>query len=95
MIAITRWEFQHPREALRVVAVAMEALHRLGVANPARNFIVVSEGLSTKTAFRWSCWRKKTAIHPEEEACGHRAFRSLLETSCSLSALASRPKSVF
>ena len=44
MIAITRWEFRHPREALRVVAVAMEALHRLGVANPARNFIVASQG---------------------------------------------------
>jgi spermidine synthase len=44
MIAITRWEFQQPREALRVVSVAMEALHRLGVSNPAANFIVVSEG---------------------------------------------------
>src|SRR5437870_1151772 len=44
MIAITRWEFQQPREALRVVSVAMEALHRLGVANPAQNFVVVSEG---------------------------------------------------
>jgi spermidine synthase len=44
MIAITRWEFRHPREALRVVAVAMEALHRLGVANPARHFIVASQG---------------------------------------------------
>jgi spermidine synthase len=44
MIAVTRWEFRHPREALRVVAVAMEALHRLGVANPAGNFIVASQG---------------------------------------------------
>jgi spermidine synthase len=44
MIAITRWEFRQPREALRVVAVAMEALHRLGVENPARNFIVTSQG---------------------------------------------------
>ena len=44
MIAITRWEFQQPREALRVVSVAMQALHELGVANPASNFIVVSEG---------------------------------------------------
>src|SRR6202008_2172126 len=43
MIAITRWEFQQPREALRVVAVAIEALHSLGIANPARNFIVASE----------------------------------------------------
>jgi hypothetical protein len=44
MIAITRWEFRHPREALRVVAVAMEALHRLGVTNTAGNFIVASQG---------------------------------------------------
>ncbi len=44
MIAITRWEFQQPREALRVVSVAMQALHEMGVANPAGNFIVVSEG---------------------------------------------------
>ena len=44
MIAITRWEFQQPREALRVVSVAMQALHEMGVADPAGNFIVVSEG---------------------------------------------------
>ncbi len=44
MVAITRWEFRHPREALRVVAVAMDALHRLGVANPARHFVVASQG---------------------------------------------------
>ena len=44
MIAITGWEFQQPREALRVVSVAIEALREMGVANPAGNFIVVSEG---------------------------------------------------
>jgi len=44
MLAITRWEFREPREALRVVSVAMEALHQLGVANPVAHFIVVSEG---------------------------------------------------
>src|SRR5437899_508269 len=44
MIAITRWEFQQPREALRVVSVAMEALHEMGVADTKDNFIVVSEG---------------------------------------------------
>ena len=44
LIAITRWEFRQPREALRVVSVAMEALHRLGVANPQNNFIVASQG---------------------------------------------------
>jgi hypothetical protein len=44
MIAITRWEFQQPREALRVVSVAMEALHAMGVVDTKDNFIVVSEG---------------------------------------------------
>ena len=36
IIAITRWEFRQPREALRVVSVAMEALHELGVPNARR-----------------------------------------------------------
>lgn len=44
MIAVTRWEFKEPREALRVVSVAIEALHRLGVANPSQNLMVVSDG---------------------------------------------------
>ena len=44
MIAITRWEFAKPREALRVVSQAMEALHELGVEDSSQNFIVVSDG---------------------------------------------------
>ena len=44
MIAITRWEFAKPREALRVVSQAMEALRQMGVANTEDNFIVVSDG---------------------------------------------------
>lgn len=44
MIAITRWEFAKPREALRVVAQAMEALHEIGVDDTSQNFIVVSDG---------------------------------------------------
>src|SRR5205807_8912481 len=44
MIAITRWEFRQPREALRVVSQAIEALHELGVKNPAENLIVASDG---------------------------------------------------
>ncbi len=44
MVAITRWEFERPREALRVVSVAMEALKRLGVPSPADNFMVVADG---------------------------------------------------
>jgi spermidine synthase len=44
MIAITRWEFRRPREALRVVSQAMEALHQMGVADPRQHFVVVADG---------------------------------------------------
>ena len=68
MIAITRWEFQHPREALRVVAVAMEALHRLGVADPSRNFIVASQGSLDEDGIPVVVLAKKTPFTPAEEA---------------------------
>lgn len=44
LVAVTRWEFERPREALRVVSVAMEALRGLGVFDPARHIVVVSQG---------------------------------------------------
>ncbi len=44
MIAITRWEFRQPREALRVVAQAIEALHRLGIQDVTQHFVVLSDG---------------------------------------------------
>ena len=67
MIAITRWEFQQPREALRVVAVAMQALHRLGVANPARNFIVTSQGSLDEDGIPVVVLAKKTPFTSAEE----------------------------
>jgi len=67
MIAITRWEFQQPREALRVVSVAMEALHRLGVENPANNFIVVSEGDLDEDGLPVVVLAKKSAFSQQEE----------------------------
>jgi hypothetical protein len=44
MIAITRWEFKQPREALRVVSQGIEALHQIGVANPKDHFVIVADG---------------------------------------------------
>jgi predicted membrane-bound spermidine synthase len=67
MIAITRWEFRHPREALRVVSVAMEALHRLGVADPARNFIVASLGSLDEDGIPVVVLAKKTPFSSAEE----------------------------
>src|SRR5580698_7072772 len=67
MVAITRWEFQQPREALRVVSVAMQALHEQGIENPARNFIVVSEGDLDEDGIPVVVLAKKSAFTPEEE----------------------------
>jgi spermidine synthase len=67
MIAITRWEFRHPREALRVVSVAMEALHRLGVADPAKHFIVASQGNLNEDGIPVAVLAKKTPFTPDEE----------------------------
>jgi hypothetical protein len=68
MIAITRWEFHQPREALRVVSVAMQALHQLGVANPARHFIVVSEGELDEDGIPVVVLAKKSPFSADEEA---------------------------
>src|SRR5437879_3893636 len=73
MIAITRWELRQPREALRVVAVAMEALHHLGVENPARNFIVTSQGSLDEDGIPVVVLAKKTPFTSAEEdaVAGH------------------------
>ncbi len=68
MIAITRWEFQHPREALRVVAVAMDALHQLGVATPSANFIVASQGALDADGIPVVVLVKKSPFTTAEEA---------------------------
>jgi len=67
MIAITRWEFRQPREALRVVSVAMQALHEQGIENPARNFIVVSEGDLDEDGIPVVVLAKKSPFTAEEE----------------------------
>src|SRR4029077_2504846 len=67
MVAITRWEFQQPREALRVVSVAMQALHELGVSDTRANFMVVSEGTLNQDGIAVAVLAKRTAFTAEEE----------------------------
>ncbi|HEY7096593.1 MAG TPA: class I SAM-dependent methyltransferase [Terriglobales bacterium] len=67
MLAITRWEFRQPREAMRVVSVAMSALHQLGVQETSQNFIVVSEGDLDEDGIPVAVLAKKTAFTAEEE----------------------------
>jgi spermidine synthase len=75
IVAITRWEFRHPREALRVVSVAMEALHRLGVADPSAHFIVASQGELNADGIPVVVLAKRTPFTAAEEAAvaGHLA----------------------
>jgi len=79
MIAITRWEFRRPREALRVVSVAMQALHSLGVADPARNFIVASNGPLNEDGIPVVVLAKKSAFTPEEESAVQAHFKRYAE----------------
>jgi hypothetical protein len=68
IVAITRWEFQQPREALRVVSVAMQALHELGVADTRSNFMAVSEGSLNKDGIAVVVLAKRSSFTEEEQA---------------------------
>ena len=67
MIAITRWEFTQPREALRVVSQAMEALRQLGVEDSTGNFIVASDGPLDADGRPVLVLAKKSAFTEEEQ----------------------------
>lgn len=44
MLAIGRWHFEPPGQALRLVTIGSEALRRIGVTDPAQHFLVVRAG---------------------------------------------------
>src|SRR5690348_15530730 len=67
IVAITRWEFRRPREALRVVSVEMDTLHQLGIANPAQNFLILSQGELNEDGINVTVLAKKSAFTPTEE----------------------------
>src|SRR5215470_841885 len=67
MIAITRWEFQQPREALRVVSQAIEALHGIGIADPLQNFVLIADGGLNEDGRPVLVLAKKTPFTAAEE----------------------------
>ena len=75
MVCITRWEFRRPREALRVVSVAMEALRQLGAGDLARHFMVVANGPLNLDGVPVAVLAKKSAFTSEEEAAAHAHIR--------------------
>jgi hypothetical protein len=68
MIAITRWEFKQPREALRVVSQGIEALHRIGVADPRQHFVIVADGGLNEDGRPVLVLAKKSPFTPTEYA---------------------------
>lgn len=68
IIAVTRWEFREPREALRVVSVAMATLRRLGSQDIPSHFIVVAAGQLNEDGIAVAVLAKKTPITAAEEA---------------------------
>jgi predicted membrane-bound spermidine synthase len=68
IIAITRWEFREPREALRVVSVAMNALQQLGPSDVSRHFIVVAYNKLNEDGIPVAVLTKKSPFTAEEEA---------------------------
>jgi len=74
IVAVTRWEFRQPREALRVVSVAIEALHRLGVKDPQKHFMVVADGNLDEDGIPVVVLAKKSRFTKEEEDAVHAHF---------------------
>jgi spermidine synthase len=68
ILSVTRWEFSQPREALRVVSVAIEAMHELGIRDVSDHFIVVSQDELDEDGIHVGVLVKKTAFTPEEES---------------------------
>lgn len=66
IIAITRWEFKRPREALRVVSQGIEALHQLGIADPSNNFVIIADGGLNEDGRPVLVLAKKSAFTPQE-----------------------------
>jgi hypothetical protein len=67
IVAVTRWEFRRPREALRVASVGMNALHEMGIQDIASHFIVVSQNQLNEDGIHVAVLAKKAPFTPQEE----------------------------
>lgn len=77
LLAVTRWEFDPPRESLRVVALGLEALRRRGAPEPWRHFLVCREDAQDLTGYgaRDTVILKRTPFLAGEIAAARRAMR--------------------
>ena len=80
ILAITRWEFKEPREALRVVSQAQEAMGKTGVEDMRAHFIVISDGPLDEDGRPVTVLAKKGPFTPTEveRVTGHLGSNSKL-----------------
>ena len=67
MLAVTRWEFRQPREALRVVSEAMAALREEGVTDFRWHVVVVGDGELNRDGRPVTVLVKRSEFTHEEE----------------------------
>ena len=67
LLAITRWEFPQPREALRVVSEGIEMLGRSGIEDVRKHFIIMANGQPDQIGRQVIVLTKKSAFTLEEE----------------------------
>src|SRR3954468_18722110 len=67
IIAITRWEFREPREALRVVSVAMNTLQHFGSVDISHHFMVIAAGELNEDGIAVAVLTKKSSFTADEE----------------------------
>ena len=66
-LAITRWEFSQPREALRVVSEAIDTLNGFGVEDVRKHFVIVANGQLGEQGSQVTVLAKKAAFTIDEE----------------------------
>ncbi|HSA93507.1 MAG TPA: hypothetical protein VLE48_10885 [Terriglobales bacterium] len=75
MLAVTRWEFRQPREALRVVSQGMAALRTLGVQRADAHFLIVANSPLDEDGVPVTVLIKRSPFTAGEEAALHAHLR--------------------
>jgi len=74
-LSVTRWEFEQPREALRLVSLALAALVSEGVRRPASQILVVSDERPNVSGSRTTVLVKRTPFTADDLAVVERLAR--------------------
>lgn len=76
MLSITRWEFETPREALRLISLGLEALGREGASQPPLHFAIIADNALGSMGTTTTVLMKKTPFTSTEVAAVQHAVRT-------------------